>query len=161
LAAQCPDGLGGIVPGDARIAAQVDDVSPRGAIGPGLGDNLRPRQPRTMIDLGQDLDVVAAARRLRTCGLLASEQGWQVAQVVRTPLDRYAGFGCDDGQVAGAQARQDDTVYPGRYTQMAGDPGSRRQGGDGDGQHSHTEVEAGSRCQVGQDPLQGRLGQLA
>ena len=98
-----------------------------------LGQQLVERQPRGVVDLGEDGDVVGAV--IGGAVRLAAEEVGQVAQVLRAALDRARRHGLDGRQVAAAQAGQDDAVDAGGHGQMPGDPGRRRQGGDGDRQH--------------------------
>ena len=82
------DRLADAAPGAARVAAEVDPVGPLGDEAVGLGDDLLDRQGRGVVDLGEDLDVerpVALGLRVAE-----AEEGGEVAEVVRPPLDRHA-----------------------------------------------------------------------
>jgi hypothetical protein len=52
--------VGRAAPAPLGIAAQVDPVGAVGAHPPGLGEDRGPGHPRGMVDLGDDLDRVAA-----------------------------------------------------------------------------------------------------
>jgi hypothetical protein len=126
---------------------------------PGLGQQFVQRQPRRVVDLGEDGDVAGAVAR-RALPAAAAEEFRQVAQVLRAALHRHAELPGEGVKVAAAQARQQHPVHARRRRQVAPDPGGRRQRDHGDGQHRDGEVEPGLRRHLRQHPPQRGLGQL-
>jgi hypothetical protein len=73
-------------PGLRGVAPQIDDVGAVGGARLGLGQQFVQLDPRRVVDLGQDLDVVSA---IVAGGRLAKKLR-QFAQIVGTALDRHA-----------------------------------------------------------------------
>ena len=142
--AEGADGFTDAGPGGAGIAAEVDDVGAGVAVGAGQSKNVGQRQTWSVVDLGEDGDVMGAIAG-RRAARLAEELG-QVAQVFRAAFGGAAGDVRHRFEIAGTQARQDDAVEAcSRQDEMIGDPGGGGQGDDGDGQHGDVAGEAGVR----------------
>ena len=84
---QLADRVGQIGKRTARRAADIDDVGPGGAERVGRRPQLAARQPRRVVDLGQDLDVVVA---VVARGGDAAEVRGNLAQILRPLLHRHA-----------------------------------------------------------------------
>ena len=82
--AQCAHGVADAGHGVAGVAADVDHVGAVAGQFGGLAEDLVERQPRAVVDLGDDFDVVGAVVCRRR---LAEEVLGQPAQVARAALD--------------------------------------------------------------------------
>src|SRR5262249_29435827 len=144
--------------GDARVAAQVDQVGAGASQGPRLGEQFGQGEARGVVDLREDGNVEGAV--VRGAAAASAEELGQVAQVPGPALDRDAGAVGDGLQVAAAQAGEDDAVDAGRNFEVAGDPGRGGEGDDRDRQDGDAAVEAGAGGQVGEGAAQGGFGEL-
>ena len=118
---QCRHGIADACPGRVGDAAQVDDIGPFGSELLRLPDQFLGRKPGRMVDLGEDLDVMAAISGMAT-GCLAEEPG-QVVEILRALLDRNsAGLFDDRSQIAPAITGQDYPLDVRRGRRGAGQP---------------------------------------
>ncbi len=122
---------------ETRRAADVDDVGARLAVALGLASNGVAREPRRVVDLGDDLDVPRAVLA-RLGG--PPEMARDLAQVLGSLLDAHADVVRHGPGVALAQPRDHHQVGARRHGQRTRDPGRGHQCRDGDLQHRHVIV---------------------
>ena len=112
-----------------------------------------------MVDLGDDLDVVAAVVG-EVAGLLA-EKVVEAAEVVGAPLDRHRRDLGEGLERAAAGPGNDHAVGAGGHLQPPGDPGRGHQGRDRDRHHLHGRLEARPRGEPLEHLPQRMLGEPA
>ena len=115
-------GIARLRPGRARVATQVDHVGPLRAERSASSAQFLAFEPRGMVDLGQDLDVVLAVTGDVRLACLA-EVARQVAEVLGARLDGETPCLSDDrSQIAPAVSGQDDAVDSRRGPRDGGRP---------------------------------------
>jgi hypothetical protein len=112
-----------------------------------------------VVDLGDDLDVVAAVVAA-VAARLAEELG-QPAQVFGAAVDRDVCRRGEGVERAAAAAGNDHAARALRHREPAGDPRGRHQRRDGDVEHLHRVVEAGLGGEGLERPPQRVLGEAA
>ena len=153
-------GIANLRPGRSRVASQVDHVRPLRAKPLGFVAQFVARQPRRMVDLGQDLDAVLAVSGIWPPVL--AEVPRQVAEILGARFDR--GTSCffrDRGQITPAVSGQDHAVDSLGNFEMSGNPFGRHQRGHRDRQHGDLGRETGSRGELVEHAPQCELGQPA
>ena len=113
-----------------------------------LGEHGGRRQPRRVVDLGDDLDVEAAV--VRPVTRLLAEEFVEAAEVLRSAFHRHVGGAREAVERPAAAARDDHPVGPRRHVDPLRDPGRRHQGRDRDVERLNRVVEA----HAGPEPLQ-------
>ena len=99
-----------MAPAPGGVATDIDEVRTRFSILPSRRDQSRKFQPRRVIDLSQNLNVVTRPIEWR---LGLSKKGGQVAKILRPSLNRNAGPLANGLQIIAAKARNDDPSRPG------------------------------------------------
>ena len=151
--------VGHATPAPLGIAAQVDPVGAVAAHPPGLGEDRGPGHPRGMVDLGDDLDRVAAV--VGQVGALLAEVFIEPAEILRAPLDRDGADGTDHVERAAHGPGEDHPVGPLRHLKALGDPRGGHESRDGDVHHLHRRLESDPRREPFEHLAQRRLGEPA
>ena len=153
------DDISHAAPAPFRIAAQVDPIGTIGAHLPGFGKDRGGGHPRGVVDLGDDLDRMAAV--VGQIGALLAEIFIEPPQILRSPFDRGRADGPDHVERAAGGPGEDHPVGPLRHLETLGDPGGGHEGGNGDVHHLDGGDEADARRQPLEHLAQRRLGEPA
>ena len=132
--------VGHAAPAPFRIAAQVDPIGAIGAHPPGFGEDRGGGHPRGVVDLGDDLDRMAAV--VGQIGALLAEVFIEPPQILRAPFDRGGADGPDHIERAAGGPGEDHPVGSLRHLESLGDPGGGHEGGNGDVHHLDGRDEA-------------------
>ena len=153
------DDVGHAAPASLGIAAQVDPIGTIGAHPPSFGEDRGGGHPRGVVNLGDDLDSVAAIPG--QIGALLAEVFIEPPQIHRAPFDRGGADGPDHIERAAGGPGEDHPVGSLRHLESLGDPGGGHEGGDGDVHHLDGRDEADSRREPLEHLAQRRLREPA